>query len=202
MHFCAYRASLHETPQKRYGIVPGTPKTNRDDALVHFPSGTEASPKSTPTSKKHTCDVPPSGDSGASSAARSNYSEDDNELFSTEYVDKLVASFWNKVDKKIETAVSQHHSSPQAGQQCNTDDNGQAKTSEAEDKQNGKINKQTIKVKGQSFPYFTEANLKVIPTSQFILQVYFILMTFMFLGVIFLYSFIHSSMYYFVDSLI
>ena len=63
--------------------------------------------------------------------------EDDNELFSADYVEKLVASFWSKVDKKIETAVSQYRTCPQAGQQYTSQENAQADTNEAEEESKG-----------------------------------------------------------------
>lgn len=68
--------------------------------------------------------------------AQDHSPEDDNELFSADYVEKLVASFWSKVDKKIETVVSQYHTSPQAGQQY-TSQNAQADTNEAEEESKG-----------------------------------------------------------------
>ena len=59
-------------------------------------------------------------------------------MFSTDYVDKLVASFWTKVDQKIEQAVSHYQASPQAGQQSNTRDNAHTQEAETEDESNGK----------------------------------------------------------------
>lgn len=69
--------------------------------------------------------------------AQDHSPEDDNELFSADYVEKLVASFWSKVDKKIETVVSQYHTSPQAGQQYTSQENAQADTNEAEEESKG-----------------------------------------------------------------
>ena len=60
-------------------------------------------------------------------------------MFSPDYVDKLVASFWTKVDQKIEQAVSHYQASPQAGQQSNTCDNAQSQEAEKEDENNGKM---------------------------------------------------------------
>ena len=59
-------------------------------------------------------------------------------MFSAEYVDKLVASFWTKVDQKIEQAVSHYQASPQAGQQSNAQDNAQTQDTDAEDENKGK----------------------------------------------------------------
>ena len=69
--------------------------------------------------------------------AQDHSPEDDNELFSADYVEKLVASFWSKVDKKIETVVSQYHTSPQAGQQYISQENAQADTNEADEEPKG-----------------------------------------------------------------
>lgn len=106
-------------------------------AQIHTCRDTKASPKSNPSNTKQTVENSPSRESGASSAVPAYSPGEENELFSTEYVDKLVASFWSKVDQKIETAVSQYQSSPQGGQQTNTQDNAQAKT---EDKHSGETN--------------------------------------------------------------
>lgn len=132
-HFNNFRDFLPETPQRHNEITPGTPEGYSDDSQVHSPRDDKASPKSTPSYTQHTAE-----ESAASPTARAYSPKEENELFSAEYVDKLVASFWSKVDQKIETAVSQYQSSPQAGQQTNTQDNAQTKTTETEDKQNGK----------------------------------------------------------------
>ncbi|XP_044179985.1 uncharacterized protein LOC114954405 isoform X2 [Acropora millepora] len=84
-------------------------------------------PNSNPTDKES-----PQNESDAPSAAGYHPPEEENELFSTEYVDKLVASFWSKVDQKIETAVSHYQSSPQADQQTNVDNDAQTETPEKE----------------------------------------------------------------------
>lgn len=80
-------------------------------------------------------------ESDAPSAAGYHSQEEENELFSTEYVDKLVASFWSKVDQKIETAVSQYQSSPQANRQTNADNDAQTETTKRENAQDGKPSK-------------------------------------------------------------
>ena len=93
-------------------------------------------PNSNPTDKES-----PQKESDAPSAAGYHPPEEENELFSTEYVDKLVASFWSKVDQKIETAVSHYQSSPQADQQTNVDNDAQTETPEKEHAQEGKPDK-------------------------------------------------------------
>lgn len=93
-------------------------------------------PNSNPTDKES-----PQKESDAPSAAGYHPPEEENELFSTEYVDKLVASFWSKVDQKIETAVSHYQPSPQADQQTNVDNDAQTETPEKEHAQEGKPDK-------------------------------------------------------------
>ena len=133
-----YRDAPPETPQKHNETTPETTEVYTDDTQAHNSRDAKASPKSTPSNTKHTREGDPGEESGGSPAARAYSPGEENELFSTEYVDKLVASFWSKVDRKIETVVSQYHSSPQAGQQANIQENAQTKTTETEDKENGK----------------------------------------------------------------
>ena len=85
-----------------------------------------------------TREVPPGGATIATTSTQAHTPEEETELFSTEYVDKLVASFWTKVDQKIEKAVSHYQESPQAGQQSNTRDNAHTQEAEKEDENNGK----------------------------------------------------------------
>jgi len=85
-----------------------------------------------------TREVPTGGATTATTSPRAHTPEEETELFSTDYVDKLVASFWTKVDQKIEQAVSHYQASPQAGQQSNTHDNAHSQEAEREDENNGK----------------------------------------------------------------
>ena len=88
----------------------------------------------------HTREVPPSGETATSPGARAHSPEEESQLFSSEYVDKLVASFWTKVDQKIEQAVCHYQASPQAGQQSNAQDNVQTQDTDTEDENKGKKN--------------------------------------------------------------
>ena len=132
-----YRDFLPGTPQQHNDIIHGTTEGQTEVAQVRTYRETKASPKSNPSNTTQTGEDSPRRESGAHSAAQAYSPEEENELFSTEYVDKLVASFWSKVDQKIETAVSQYQSSPQGGQQTNTQDNAHTKT---EDKHSGETN--------------------------------------------------------------
>lgn len=109
-----------------------------NDENAHKPSSRVGGPlpNSNPTDKES-----PQKESDAPSAARYHSPEEENELFSTDYVDKLVASFWSKVDQKIETAVSHYQSSPQADRQTNVDNDAQTETTEKEHAQEGKPDK-------------------------------------------------------------
>ena len=106
---------------------------NDENAQEPSSRGVRPPPNSNPTDKES-----PQKESDAPSAAGYHPPEEENELFSTEYVDKLVASFWSKVDQKIETAVSHYQSSPQADQQTNVDNDAQTETPEKEHAQEGK----------------------------------------------------------------
>ena len=118
-------------------VTHGKPKEDTRDALVQTPAHVNASPRSIPSDTKQTHDAPPSGETVASPGAQAHSPEEESELFSTDYVDKLVASFWTKVDQKIEQAVSHYQASPQAGQQSNTQDNAQTQDAKKEDKNDG-----------------------------------------------------------------
>lgn len=85
-----------------------------------------------------TREVPTGGATTATTSPRAHTPQEETELFSTDYVDKLVASFWTKVDQKIEQAVSHYQASPQAGQQSNTHDNAHSQEAEREEENNGK----------------------------------------------------------------
>ena len=87
-----------------------------------------------------TREVPPSGAATATTSTQAHTPEEETELFSTEYVDKLVASFWTKVDQKIEQAVSHYQASPQAGQESNARDNAHTQEAQTENESNGKTN--------------------------------------------------------------
>lgn len=132
------RESSPEKHRKDNEVALGIPKEEPDEALVHTPVDANTTPKSIPSDTQHTREVPPSGATAASPGTRAHTPEEEAELFSTEYVDKLVASFWTKVDQKIEQAVSHYQASPQAGQQSNTRDNAHPQEAEAEDENNGK----------------------------------------------------------------
>lgn len=57
-----------------------------------------------------------------------------------------MASFWNKVDQKIEAAVSNHQASPQATQQTNMENSAQTGDTKADDKSNGKEKANSLSV--------------------------------------------------------
>lgn len=84
-------------------------------------------------------EVPPDGTTTATTSTQAHTPEEQTELFSPDYVDKLVASFWTKVDQKIEQAVSHYQASPQGGQQINTRENAHSQEAEKEDEHNGKM---------------------------------------------------------------
>ena len=132
-----YRDFQPGAPQQHNDITHGTTEGQTDVAQVHAYKDTKASPKANLCNTKQTCEDSARGESGGSSAAPAYSPEEENELFSSEYVDKLVASFWSKVDQKIETAVSQYQSNPQGGQQTTTQDSAQTTT---EDKPGGETN--------------------------------------------------------------
>ncbi|KAJ7384261.1 Voltage-gated hydrogen channel 1 [Desmophyllum pertusum] len=133
------RRKLSPEKHRNYNEVAlGLPEGDTNDALVHSPANANVSPKAISRNTKHTRGVPSSGETAASPGARAYSPEEESDLFSTDYVDKLVASFWSKVDQKIEAAVSHHQPSPQAGQQTNTQDNAQIQDTDAEDKTNDK----------------------------------------------------------------
>ncbi|RMX56840.1 hypothetical protein pdam_00006303 [Pocillopora damicornis] len=129
-----------EIPQKKYQdqneIENDFPKEASKTA--HTPADSNESPKPIPSDTTHSLRVPPSGETDSSPSARAYSPEEESELFSTEYVDKLVASFWNKVDQKIEEAVSNYQASPQASQPTNMENIAQTGDAKADDKSNGK----------------------------------------------------------------
>lgn len=133
------RNYLLGTTQKHSEISQATKEGHEDEAQVHTSRNEKSSPKTSTTNTKQTPEVSTGGECGASSTAQAYSPEEENELFSSEYVDKLVASFWSKVDQKIETAVSQYQSSPKAGEQTTTQHNAHTDTTKTEDEQNGKI---------------------------------------------------------------
>ncbi|PFX25269.1 uncharacterized protein LOC111330593 isoform X1 [Stylophora pistillata] len=100
---------------------------------THIPGDSNESPKPVTSDTTHSLRVLPSGETETSASARAYSPEEDSELFSTEYVDKLVASFWNKVDQKIEAAVSNYQASPQAGQQTNLENSAPTDDAKAND---------------------------------------------------------------------
>ena len=57
-----------------------------------------------------------------------------------------MASFWNKVDQKIEAAVSNHQASPQATQQTNMENSAQTGDAKTDDKSNGKEKANSLSV--------------------------------------------------------
>ena len=57
-----------------------------------------------------------------------------------------MASFWNKVDQKIETAVSNYQASPQASQPTNMENIAQTGDAKADDKSNGKEKANSLSV--------------------------------------------------------
>ena len=135
--FCIFNRELSsEKHQDKNEISHDLSKGVTSD--THTPGDSKLSPKSVSSDTKHSHGVPPSEETASSPGARANSPEEESELFSTDYVDKLVASFWTKVDQKIEEAVSNYQASPQAGQQTNTQDNAQTQDTEADDKSNGK----------------------------------------------------------------
>ena len=121
------RESSPEKHQKENEVALTIPKEDHKDDSDPIQSD-----------KQLTCEVLPTGATTATTSTQAHTPEEDTELFSTEYVDKLVASFWTKVDQKIEQAVSHYQSSPQAGQQSNTSDNAHTQEAEKEDENNGK----------------------------------------------------------------
>ncbi|XP_027058377.1 uncharacterized protein LOC113685109 [Pocillopora damicornis] len=129
-----------EIPQKKYQdqneIENDFPKEASKTA--HTPADSNESPKPIPSDTTHSLRVPPSGETDSSPSARAYSPEEESELFSTEYVDKLVASFWNKVDQKIEEAVSNYQASPQASQPTNMENIAQTGDAKADDKSNDK----------------------------------------------------------------
>ncbi|XP_078381168.1 uncharacterized protein LOC144663941 isoform X2 [Oculina patagonica] len=127
-----------EKPRSDNVVALGISKGGTNDSLAHTATNANASPKSIPSDTKQTHEVLQSGETAVSPGARAHSPEEESELFSTEYVDKLVASFWTKVDQKIEEAVSHYQASPQAGQQSNTQDNAQTQDAEAEDNNSDK----------------------------------------------------------------
>ncbi|XP_067032164.1 voltage-gated hydrogen channel 1-like [Acropora muricata] len=128
------RSVLLDAPQNPNGSVYGK-MADINDENAQEPSSRDVRPppNSNPTDKES-----PQKESDAPSAAGYHPPEEENELFSTEYVDKLVASFWSKVDQKIETAVSHYQSSPQADQQTNVNNDAQTETPEKEHAQEDK----------------------------------------------------------------
>ncbi|XP_068733808.1 uncharacterized protein [Montipora capricornis] len=124
--------------QNNYGIVPGTTEDHKDQPQEHI------SRKGTPTSNSPPFDTKPAKtepsqrESDTPLAATAHSPEEGDELFSSEYVDKLVASFWSKVDQKIETAVSQYQSNPHASQQSDTENNSQTEETSREHAQDDK----------------------------------------------------------------
>ena len=135
--FLNYRGVLPNS-QNNYGIVPGTTEDHTDNRQENI------SRKGTPTSNSSPFDTipaktePSQRESDAPLAASAHSPEEGEELFSSEYVDKLVASFWSKVDQKIETAVSQYQSNPHASQQSDTENNSQTEETSREHAQDGK----------------------------------------------------------------
>ncbi|KAK2573532.1 Voltage-gated hydrogen channel 1 [Acropora cervicornis] len=138
------RVTRLETSNKRSVLLDSPPNPNGsvygkmadiNDENAQEPSSRDVRPRpnSNPTDKES-----PQHESDAPSAAGYHPPEEENELFSTEYVDKLVASFWSKVDQKIETAVSHYQSSPQADRQTNVDNDAQTATNEKEHAQEDK----------------------------------------------------------------
>ena len=112
---------------------------------AHIPGDSNESPKPVTSDTTHSLRVLPSGETETSASARAYSPEEDSELFSTEYVDKLVASFWNKVDQKIEAAVSNYQASPQAGQQTNLENSAPTDDAKANDaKTNGNIKRKLM----------------------------------------------------------
>ena len=57
-----------------------------------------------------------------------------------------MASFWNKVDQKIEAAVSNYQASPQASQPTNMENIAQTGDAKADDKSNGKEKANSLSV--------------------------------------------------------
>ena len=57
-----------------------------------------------------------------------------------------MASFWNKVDQKIEAAVSNHQASPQASQPTNMENSAQTGDAKTDDKSNGKEKANSLSV--------------------------------------------------------
>ena len=121
------RESSPEKHGKDNEVVLGIPKEEPKEDSDPIQSDTQL-----------TREVPPSGATNATTSTQADTPEEDTELFSTEYVDKLVASFWTKVDEKIEQAVSHYQSSPQGGQQSNTSGNAHTQEAETEDENKGK----------------------------------------------------------------
>ncbi|XP_020630625.1 uncharacterized protein LOC110067619 [Orbicella faveolata] len=114
-------------------------KHRKDNEVVHgIPMGDpKEDSHSIQSDTQLTREVPTGGATTATTSPRAHTPEEETELFSTDYVDKLVASFWTKVDQKIEQAVSHYQASPQAGQQSNTHDNAHSQEAEREDENNG-----------------------------------------------------------------
>nr|XP_058967289.1 uncharacterized protein LOC131793819 [Pocillopora verrucosa] len=129
-----------EIPQKKYQDKNEIKNDFLKEAsnTAHTPADSNESPKPISSDTTYSLRVPPSGETDSSPSARAYSPEEESELFSTEYVDKLVASFWNKVDQKIEAAVSNHQASPQATQQTNMENSAQTGDTKADDKSNDK----------------------------------------------------------------
>ena len=131
------RGVLPNSLQSHHGTVRGTTE-DHEDSQKHFSRERTPTSNSARFNKKPTETDPPRKESDTPLAARACSPEEGDELFSSEYVDKLVASFWSKVDQKIETAVSEYQSSPQASQQTKTENNTQTEAAPRENTQDGK----------------------------------------------------------------
>lgn len=120
-------------------VVLGIPKKDPEGDPKNDPEG---DPKEhsdlTQKDTQHTREVPPGGATATAPVTQAHIPDEETELFSPDYVDQLVASFWTKVDQKIEQAVSHYQASPQAGQQRNTRDDAHTQEAETEEENNGK----------------------------------------------------------------